>query len=218
MPLPNKQVCPTEEQLIDFLGSDGHSGEQASLASHVAECALCADAVQRLLSGEREEDQPTFEQRPDGRVAQADIETSRPETSVEMSPAPPSPHGAPSLSDPAELSVTERYVKLRLHDRGGLGEVFVAEDCELHRQVALKQIQEKFAENAESRERFVREAEVTGGLEHPGIVPVYGLGQYPDGRPYYAMRFIRGDTLKSLVDDYHEQSFPRSSTDGTLQF
>ena len=44
----------------------------------------------------------------------------------------------------------------------------------------------------DSRARFVREAEITGGLEHPGIVPVYGLGRYPDGRPYYAMRFIRG--------------------------
>ena len=42
-------------------------------------------------------------------------------------------------------------------------------------------------------QRFLLEAEVTGGLEHPGIVPVYGLGTYADGRPYYAMRFIRGD-------------------------
>src|SRR5439155_27299153 len=42
------------------------------------------------------------------------------------------------------------------------------------------------------------------GLEHPGIVPVYGLGQYPDGRPYYAMRFIRGRTLKEAIDVYHD--------------
>ena len=45
-------------------------------------------------------------------------------------------------------------------------------------------------------QRFLLEAEITGGLEHPGIVPVYGLGTYGDGRPYYAMRFIRGDSLK----------------------
>src|SRR5439155_12596042 len=48
-------------------------------------------------------------------------------------------------------------------------------------------------------------AEVTGGLEHPGIVPVYGLGQYADGRPYYAMRFIRGESLKEAIDRYHSE-------------
>jgi hypothetical protein len=47
------------------------------------------------------------------------------------------------------------------------------------------------------------EAQVTGGLEHPGIVPVYGLGTYGDGRPYYAMRFIRGDSLKEAIDQFH---------------
>src|SRR6185503_16636975 len=54
-----------------------------------------------------------------------------------------------------------------------------------------------------SRQRFLLEAEVTGGLEHPGIVPVYGLGTYGDGRPYYAMRFIRGDSLKQAIDHFH---------------
>jgi eukaryotic-like serine/threonine-protein kinase len=44
-----------------------------------------------------------------------------------------------------------------------------------------------------SRQRFVAEAEITGGLEHPGVVPVYGLGTDSFGHPYYAMRFIKGD-------------------------
>ena len=56
-----------------------------------------------------------------------------------------------------------------------------------------------------SRQRFSLEAEVTGGLEHPGIVPVYGLGSYGDGRPYYVMRFIRGDSLKEAIANYHKQ-------------
>ena len=51
--------------------------------------------------------------------------------------------------------------------------------------------------------RFLLEAEITGGLEHPGIVPVYGLGAYADGRPYYAMRFIKGDSLKEAIDRFH---------------
>ena len=48
------------------------------------------------------------------------------------------------------------------------------------------------------------EAEITGRLEHPCIVPVYGLGTYDDGRPFYAMRFIRGDNLKSAIEQFHQ--------------
>ena len=53
------------------------------------------------------------------------------------------------------------------------------------------------------RLRFLLEAEITGGLEHPGIVPVYGLGHHPDGRPFYAMRFVRGESLKEAVARFH---------------
>ncbi len=97
----------------------------------------------------------------------------------------------------------QRFRVLRPHASGGLGAVFVALDQELHREVALKQILEMHADDPTSRARFLLEAEITGGLEHPGIVPVYGLGAYADGRPYYAMRFIRGDSLKDAVDRFH---------------
>ena len=79
----------------------------------------------------------------------------------------------------------------------------MARDEELNREVALKEIQQRHADNPESRARFLLEAEVTGGLEHPGIVPVYGLGTYGDGRPYYAMRFIKGDSLKEAIEHFH---------------
>ncbi len=97
----------------------------------------------------------------------------------------------------------QRFRVLRPHAHGGLGAVFVALDNELHREVALKQILDKHADDPVSRARFVLEAEVTGGLEHPGIVPVYGLGTYANGRPFYAMRFIRGDSLKEAIDRFH---------------
>ena len=93
----------------------------------------------------------------------------------------------------------QRFQILRPHARGGLGEVFVALDTELHREVALKQILEKHADDPESRQRFIAEAEITGGLEHPGIVPVYGLGGDSFGRPYYAMRLIKGNSLKEAI-------------------
>jgi eukaryotic-like serine/threonine-protein kinase len=92
-----------------------------------------------------------------------------------------------------------RFRILRPHARGGLGAVFVALDEELHREVALKQILDGHADDPTSRQRFLIEAEITGKLEHPGIVPVYGLGRDGDGHPYYVMRLIRGDSLKEAI-------------------
>ena len=104
----------------------------------------------------------------------------------------------------ATTSEGQRFRVLRPHAQGGLGVVFVALDAELNREVALKQIIEHHADDLQSRQRFLIEAEVTGGLEHPGIVPVYGLGAYDDGRPYYAMRLIRGDSLKQVIGQFHD--------------
>lgn len=88
-------------------------------------------------------------------------------------------------------------------NKGGMGQVSAALDEELHREVALKEIRPEFADDLDCRVRFVQEAEITGGLEHPGIVPVYGLGTHPDGRPFYAMRFIRDDSLQHAIDRVH---------------
>ncbi len=108
-----------------------------------------------------------------------------------------------TLSVGTATSDGQRFRVLRPHARGGLGAVFVALDGELNREVALKQILDHHADDPTSRQRFLIEAEITGGLEHPGIVPVYGLGTYDGGRPYYAMRFIRGDSLKEAIEDFH---------------
>jgi serine/threonine-protein kinase len=105
-----------------------------------------------------------------------------------------------------------RFRLLRHHARGGIGVVFVALDSELHREVALKQIQPQHADDPTSRARFLIEAEVTGRLEHPGIVPVYGLGTSDRGRPFYAMRFVRGQSLKDAVESFH-QADRRSARD-----
>jgi eukaryotic-like serine/threonine-protein kinase len=113
------------------------------------------------------------------------------------------PERTGSYSVGAATSGGQRFRILRPHAKGGLGAVFVALDSELHREVALKQILEEHADDPDSRQRFVAEAEITGGLEHPGVVPVYGLGTHSDGRPYYAMRFIRGDSLKEAIDLFH---------------
>jgi WD40 repeat protein/serine/threonine protein kinase len=128
---------------------------------------------------------------------------------------PTPPHDAsvlPSTTAEKPGVLGLRYRVLRPHGKGGIGEVFVALDQELNREIALKEIRHEHADDPLSRGRFVREAEITGGLEHPGIVPVYGLGQYSDGRPFYAMRFIQGETLKDAIARYHSASPAASST------
>ncbi|MEM6469529.1 MAG: protein kinase [Planctomycetota bacterium] len=100
-------------------------------------------------------------------------------------------------------SINERFKVLRPHAKGGLGQVLVALDQDLNREVALKEIQERFASNPNYQLRFLAEAKITGGLEHPGVVPIYGLGKYADGRPFYAMRFIKGESLREAIDNFH---------------
>jgi formylglycine-generating enzyme required for sulfatase activity/serine/threonine protein kinase len=99
-----------------------------------------------------------------------------------------------------------------------LGAVYVALDSELKREVALKQILEHHADDTTIRERFLAEAEITGGLEHPGIVPVYGLGTYKNGRPFYAMRLVRGESLKEAIARFHHQTCRVGSDERTVAF
>jgi serine/threonine-protein kinase len=117
----------------------------------------------------------------------------------------PDPAAATAPPDGDE-SKLPRFRALRPHARGGLGEVFVAWDRELGRHVALKEIRPEFADNTRARSRFVREAEVNGNLEHPGIVPVYGLGIGEGGRPYYAMRFVQGETLQDAIERLRKEN------------
>jgi serine/threonine protein kinase len=99
----------------------------------------------------------------------------------------------------------KRFRILRFHKQGGLGQIYIAYDEELGREVALKEMRPEVAAEADLRGRFVLEAEINGGLEHPGIVPVYSLGTYDDGLPFYAMRFVEGDNLKEAIESYHKE-------------
>jgi tetratricopeptide (TPR) repeat protein/tRNA A-37 threonylcarbamoyl transferase component Bud32 len=113
--------------------------------------------------------------------------------------------GTSGATAPLSTPAAERFRIIRPFQRGGLGQVSLARDEELNREVALKEILPKHADSDEARQRFLMEAEITGSLEHPGVVPVYGLGQYGDGRPFYAMRLIRGDNLQLAIDEFHRQ-------------
>jgi len=83
--------------------------------------------------------------------------------------------------------------------RGGMGVVYRARDLTLDREVAVKLLLEKFATNSATAGRFLEEARITGQLQHPGIPAVYQAGTSSDGRPFLAMKLIKGQTLDDLL-------------------
>jgi serine/threonine-protein kinase len=116
----------------------------------------------------------------------------------------------PAGLDPASTTAYEpgsrqRYTLTRLHAQGGIGQVWLAHDEDLGRDVALKELRPESQDSPAAAARFLEEAKVTGQLEHPGIVPVYELVRPRDGRPCYAMRFVGGGTLADAVRAYHRK-------------
>lgn len=122
----------------------------------------------------------------------------------------------PSLGVGEKLSVISECEVSRFHARGGLGEVHVAHDTALGRSVAVKVIQKDRAKWPLSRRRFEREAEITGQLEHPGIVPIYGVGSTTGGGIAYVMRFVEGDTFREAIERFYANT--RSDPEQRLAF
>jgi tetratricopeptide (TPR) repeat protein len=83
--------------------------------------------------------------------------------------------------------------------RGGMGQVLQGCDLELGRELAVKILRPEYRGEAEAAQRFLEEARVCGRLQHPGVVPVHAVGRLPDGRPYFTMKLIRGQTLAGLL-------------------
>ena len=115
------------------------------------------------------------------------------------------PTMAASPTQDEQIFGVSRFAHFRFLAKGGLGEVYVAADQEFGRDVALKFIRREHDTSDDSRQMFIVESEVTARLEHPGVVPIYGLGNTADGRPFYIMRLIQGETLDDRIEQYHSQ-------------
>jgi eukaryotic-like serine/threonine-protein kinase len=101
---------------------------------------------------------------------------------------------------------TTRYTLTRVHAEGGLGKIWIAHDSDLNRDVALKEIKATATLSPESGRRFLQEAQITGQLEHPNIVPVYELARRKeDDQPFYTMSFVRGQTLRDAIAEFHRR-------------
>ena len=103
-------------------------------------------------------------------------------------------------STPEDLA---RYELGRLIGRGGMGEVVLARDVRLDRELAVKILRRS---GRHARRRFLREVHITGGLDHPGVVPVHDLGEDGAGRPFFAMKHVEGVDLERVIEQVHQQS------------
>ena len=118
---------------------------------------------------------------------------------------------------PLSASLEAVYDDLEIHGAGGFGVVFKANDGQLRREVAVKFIKNSRPNDTVIRLRFLFEAKITARLDHPGIVPVYGMASDEQGNPCYVMRFIRGESLQAAIERYHASEPDDESFRGLLR-
>ena len=127
------------------------------------------------------------------------------------------PHAA--LEDNVEFP-PQRYRLVRILGKGGMGQVWLAHDQYLNREVALKVLRPDDLDHVTLFERQLKlEAQITGLLEHPSIIPVYDLGKLPDKGLYYTMRVVREESLEKrlLQIDEQPEAFTLSHMVGILR-
>lgn len=115
------------------------------------------------------------------------------------------------------LTASHRFDLVNTLARGGLGKVSVAIDRSLNRRVAIKEMLPDQSDRTESRLRFFREAEITGQLEHPAVVPIHHVGFTAEGVPFYSMRLIEGQTIRDLARELIS-SEPSANRFNSLEF
>jgi len=182
--------------------------------SAVVDGAIAAwfDAVERGVAPEREEFIGSHpEIAPALRQFFADYDSVRKNAEVPAAPAPAAADVSPAL-DPTvtfaggvgdTVTTSARYRELQFFKQGGLGILYRAFDESLHRETIVKFVNEKCTDEPDLQRQFRVEAEITAGLDHPGIVPVYALGEAWSGRPFYVMRLINGQELSQAIREYH---------------
>lgn len=171
--------------------------ESARLSQSAMEATLVPDQqVLNQLVGRPTSEQFAAEQ-------QAKRETATGSSST-TSPPLMFPHS--NLPDAEVRTVKTQFSLQKVLGAGGLGTVWLAHDETLRRNVALKEMNSAAAEFPRAWDRFRREAEITGQLEHPNVVPLYQHGMDTQtGKPFYAMRFVGKRTLVDAIEEYHER-------------
>ena len=204
--------CADISLLRQFLQDTLSETEQAALAQHIEVCDDCQSRL-ALLADDTElrkwaENTATLDPHvPTGLMDAAGLVDSNDHKGA----APTIDfQAAPSSSQDARAGGgIDRFELVRVFAKGGLGQIWLARDKDIGRDVAVKELHLDRAANEEARQRFEREARLTGQLEHPNIVPVYAFGMDKESRRlYYAMRLVGGKTLREAIREFHAEDDP----------
>ena len=179
--------CPSDVILDRFLSGTLTALEDERINQHVETCRECTaklaemdgDSELETLLRARTETPVVSLQEADDMLGKID----RPITT-----------GAAGRRANRRFRFTEREIA-----QGGMGVVHEGRDIEMGRTVAVKRLKDEYAADRRNIKQFEYEARVTGLLEHPGIVPVYGRGKDPRGRPFFAMRKVEGERLATAI-------------------
>jgi serine/threonine-protein kinase len=106
---------------------------------------------------------------------------------------------SPPGSDTGAPSTVPGYEIVGELGRGGMGVVLHGRDPDLGRDLAVKVLRLDHLSDPDLLRRFLEEAQIAGQLQHPGIAPIYARGQFPDGRPFFTMKLVQGQTLAELL-------------------
>lgn len=177
---------PLVRKLVEHWRTGGAAVQELTVEELCKDCPELADEVQREIES----------------IQQAAIaQTLKVSISDEMTESAGNPSSSPT--DDELVFDVSRYRDMQFLARGGIGEVFTAVNEELNRSVAIKFIRPGKEQNEQNRLQFAVEGQVTARLEHPGVVPVYGVGQTTEGRPFQIMRLIRGGSLREAIASFH---------------
>ncbi len=126
--------------------------------------------------------------------ATADQTLKGPQTQVPLAGSSDTDTSTPDLSE-------KGYDILDVLGEGGVGIVYRAVQKSVNRSVAVKMIKQGIGQDAKEKEKFISEAVVTGGLDHPNIVPIHDLDTTPEGQPFYTMKMVKGIPWGDVIQD-----------------
>ena len=205
----NQPDCPSSETLLAFALGQLTMTHTDGVVAHLGQCENCRQLIESLSRFQSPE-LPKHDDAPPEGDGVADV---RADVNAETDIGQPDPEQ--TTAGPADghvlLSALEsgdrvsRYHLTRLHASGGMGRVWLARDPSVGREVALKELLPQQADAPQIWARFMHEARVTGQLEHPGIVPVYEVNSGESDKPFYTMRFVKGQTLHEAAKDFRQQ-------------
>lgn len=196
--------CPPRALLQGLLAERLADADRTGVETHIESCPKCQEILDQLSS------ETTVFGLPSGGLfsPDADADANANPAFIKRLKANPPPEfcgaapnalsSAPEETDEIPTDLGRYRIEEELA-RGGMGLVLRAIDTKFGRAVAIKIMSRRLLDDEEMRCRFHDEIQITGRLQHPGIPAVHDCGTLPDGRPYFAMKLIKGDTVRDLL-------------------